>query len=472
MSALSFFQRLQARALAANTLLCVGLDPHTEFLPAPTAEAAQDFCVRLIERTAEFACAFKPNGAFFEAFGAAGIEALRTVIDAVPDDIPVILDVKRGDIASTASAYAHAAYVLLNADAVTVNPYMGYDAVYPFLEDASKGVFVLCKTSNPGADVFQNLMVNDKPLYEVVAGQAQAWNERDNIGLVMGASDTAALERVRATAPEMWFLLPGVGAQGGDLRSALIAGLRADGLGMVVTISRSLARAANPDMEAERTRDQINAVRALRQTQMPAAPSSGLERVALALAASGCVQFGEFTLKSGEISPIYLDLRRLASFPEAMKTIANALAETLRPLKFDHLAAIPYAGLPIGMAAALACNCSLIYPRRETKEYGTKAPVEGVFKAGEVAVVLDDLATTGGTKFDAIDQLKGVGLAVNDLVVVIDREQGAAQTLAAAGYRLHSVASLSGLLPIWERHGVIDEFQRSVIAGYLARPSA
>lgn len=472
MNAGTFIQQLERRALTANTLLCVGLDPHGDLLQENTPTAARDFCMHLIDRTAEVACAFKPNSAFFEAFGAAGIEALQTVIAHVPKDIPVILDAKRGDIASTAEAYAQAAFTALGAAAVTVNPYMGYDAVYPFLTTPGKGVFVLCKTSNAGADVFQNLRVNDKPLYEIVAQQAMSWNDGENVGLVVGATDIEALAHLRALAPRLWFLLPGVGAQGGDLSAAVAAGLRADGMGLLVTVSRGIARASDPGAEAARIREAINEQRDSHDLTPRAGADIARERLALALAQSGCVQFGEFTLKSGELSPVYLDLRRLASYPEAMRTVASSMAELLRGLQFDHIAAIPYAGLPIGMATALAFNCSLVYPRREVKDYGTKASVEGVYKAGDTVVVIDDLATKGTAKFEAIDQLHAAGLVVRDLVVVIDREQGAAATLAAAGYTLHGVTTLRELLPIWEQHGIINEFQRRVVEDYLIAQSA
>lgn len=466
-----FFRRLEQRALAANSLLCIGLDPHPDILTSPTASAARDFCLRLIDQTIDSACAYKPNSAFFEAYGAEGFDALRGVIEHVPEDIPVILDSKRGDIASTAEAYARSAFGVFNADAVTLNAYMGYDAVYPFLSYTDKGAFILCKTSNPGADIFQNLIVQDKPLYQMVALQALNWNVHNNIGLVMGATDVEALAQVRAIAEKMWFLLPGVGAQGGDLHSALIAGLRPDGQGVLVNVSRSVAKASDPGAEARRVQEQINDIRPMRRVQVQIAPVNAVERVALALAQSECVQFGEFTLKSGDVSPIYLDLRRLISQPEAMRVVANALSEKLRGLVFDHIAALPYAALPIGTATALAHNCSLVYPRREVKDYGTKASVEGVFKDGETAVVLDDLATTGGTKLEAIEQLRASGLIVKDILVVIDREQGAAQTLTEAGYRFHALASLSELLPVWERHGVIDAARRSAVESYLSRRS-
>ena len=202
----SFFTRLTRCASESDSLLCVGLDPHPRLLDQPTAAAARDFCMRLVDACAPHVCAFKPNSAFFEALGPDGMAALVDVIAAVPNSIPVIVDAKRGDIASTAQAYARATFDTLGADALTVNPYLGRDSLKPFLTRPERGVFVLCKTSNPGADEFQALQVgSDEPLYLRVARQAQAWRAEygyDNIGLVVGATDPQALAQVRAVDPK------------------------------------------------------------------------------------------------------------------------------------------------------------------------------------------------------------------------------------------------------------------------------
>ncbi len=156
---MTFFSQLEERARQVDSLLCIGLDPHPADLPAQNLEAVRQFCLRMIEATADLAAAYKPNAAFFEAFGAPGVALLQEVIAAVPQDIPVILDAKRGDIASTAQAYAHAAFQVLGAGAVTVNPYLGRDSIEPFLSDPQKGVFLLCKTSNPGSADLQDLPI-------------------------------------------------------------------------------------------------------------------------------------------------------------------------------------------------------------------------------------------------------------------------------------------------------------------------
>ena len=253
-----FIRMLESRASEADTLLCVGLDPHPEALSELTPAAVREFCLGLIDACASYACAFKPNSAFFERHGAQGMAVLREVISAVPTDIPVILDAKRGDIASTADAYAHAVFDTLGAHALTASPYLGAESLAPFLQRPERGVFVLCKTSNPGADELQALLAEGEPLYLHVARKAQTWNRHNNVGLVVGATDPLALVRVRAAAPDMWFLTPGVGAQGANLDAALKAALRPDGMGMLVSASRSIAGACDPARAAAELRDAIN----------------------------------------------------------------------------------------------------------------------------------------------------------------------------------------------------------------------
>jgi orotidine 5'-phosphate decarboxylase subfamily 2 len=265
----SFFSFLEKRVDDCSSLLCIGLDPHINDLRAdghlPTANSARDFCFKLVEQTARYAAAFKPNAAFFEVFGAEGWTALKEVIDTIQDEskrmgsmIPVILDAKRGDIASTAEAYAKSAFENLDVDCITLNPYLGKDSIDPFIQNSEKGVFLLCKTSNPGAGDLQDLTLESgEPLHIHVARLAQTWNTKNNVGLVVGATYPETLARVRETVPNMWFLAPGIGAQGGELESALRAGLRQDGKGMLINVSRSIARAEKPGLAAAELRDEI-----------------------------------------------------------------------------------------------------------------------------------------------------------------------------------------------------------------------
>jgi uridine monophosphate synthetase len=261
----SFFTFLEKRVDDCSSLLCIGLDPHVNDLAAPTAASVRDFCLNLVKQTSRYAAAFKPNAAFFEVFGADGWIALKDVIEAIQEEsnrmgsmIPVILDAKRGDIASTAEAYAKSAFEMLGAHCITLSPYLGKDSIDPFIQKSEKGVFLLCKTSNPGSGDLQDIILSDGDLlYEHVAKLAQIWNTKNNIGLVVGATHIEATKRVRAAAPDLWFLAPGVGAQGGELESALKAGLRKDGKGMLIPVSRSIARAEKPGLAAAELRDEI-----------------------------------------------------------------------------------------------------------------------------------------------------------------------------------------------------------------------
>ncbi len=465
---MSFFSRLTDRVLMVDSLLCIGLDPHPTDLSAPTSEAARDFCLRLIDATAHAAAAFKPNAAFFEAFGAPGYQVLTEVIAAVPEGIPVILDAKRGDIASTAEAYARSVFSILNADAVTLNPYLGRDSLGPFLKDPEHGVFLLCKTSNPGASDLQDMHLfagaGEFTLYEHVALLAEGWNQINNLGLVVGATQVNALERVRALAPDMWILAPGVGPQGGDLDSALAAGLRSDGLGMLVPVSRGISRANDPRQAAYDYRDAIRAS-SIAHRYVAGSPTRSqksqerLHQVADGLLDARCVKFGKFTLKSGLESPIYIDLRQLVSYPDLLRQVGASYLPILKQLDFSCLAGLPYAAIPIATVISLLGGWPMIYPRKEVKTYGTKAEIEGLYSVGEQVVVIDDLATTGGSKFEAIDRLKAAGLNVKDVVVLIDRQSGAREALTNAGYQMHSVFALTELLDLWERTGKVPSTQ-------------
>jgi len=183
---------------------------------------------------------------------------------------------------------------------------------------------------------------------------------------------------------------------------------------------------------------------------------SSLASLAGGLLSAGCIKFGEFTLKSGIKSPIYIDLRRIISYPTLLEQVGAAYLPILKQLKFDRLAGLPYAAIPIATAIALQGNYPMIYPRKEAKTYGTKAEIEGEYHPGETVVVIDDLATTGGSKFEAIEKLTAAGLVVKDVVVLIDRRSGAKESLAEAGYNLHAVLTISELLDHWEETGKVD----------------
>ncbi len=276
-------------------MLCIGLDPELEQLPPSLleqlprpssrnesydgiAELLYRFALLIADATNDLVCAFKPNAAFYERYGAAGWRALESIIHTLAfryPAVPVILDAKRGDIGSTSQAYSDAVFGSLRADAVTLHPYLGQDALQPFLEHAECGCFILCHTSNPGADEFQNLLVRREdgtaePLFISVARRvATVWNTQNgNCGLVVGATYPQELQMVRAAAGDLPILVPGIGAQGGDLNAVVRAGLDSQGGGLILSASRSVLYASNgPDFaeaaryEAQRLRDEIERLR-------------------------------------------------------------------------------------------------------------------------------------------------------------------------------------------------------------------
>ncbi len=266
----TFHDRLARASKSNDSILCVGLDPDPALMPV---EDLFEFNRAIIDATADLVCCYKPNLAFYEALGIPGLEALMRTIEHVPEGIPVIGDAKRGDIGSTAQAYAKALFQVFGLDAATVNPYLGGDALEPFLEYEDRGIFVLCHTSNPGASDFQELPLGTgngfRPLYEQVAVKAGEWNRRGNVGLVVGATYPEELQRVRSLCPDMLFLVPGIGAQGGDLEAAVKSGADRRGEGMIINASRSILYASKSREDfasearraARETRDQINRAR-------------------------------------------------------------------------------------------------------------------------------------------------------------------------------------------------------------------
>lgn len=464
----SFTEKLTRAIERNNSLLCAGLDPDPHKFPVhfPAGIDAAGLTAwgrAIIEQTADLVCCYKPNFAFYEQFGPAGLEALRQTIAAVPADLPVLLDAKRGDIGSTAAAYARAAFEVWGADAITANPYLGRDAIAPFLTYPGKTVFVLCYTSNPSAREIQEFGAAGTRLFEHVARQAQRWGDENQIAFVVGATQPAALARFRQVAPDRWVLAPGLGAQGGD-PAALTAGLDEHGRGLIVPVSRGVIYAESPRAVALTLRDEINQTRLKKEISKPATPYIDL---ILQLHELGCIQFGNFTLASGQASPIYLDLRRLAARPALLHLAAEAYAGLLQSLTFDHLAGVPYAALPIGTAVALTTGRSLIYPRKETKTYGTGRAVEGLFAEGDRAVIIEDVVTSGNSIRKTIGLLNAAGVQVSDVLALIDREQGGREALAAAGYRLHTVLRLSEVLETLHAAGRISAEQVEVVRVYL-----
>ena len=272
---MTFTTKLANAIRQHDSLLCVGLDPDIGRFPGVLqgrSDAVFEFCRAIIDATASYACAFKPQIAYFAALAAEDqLQAICDYLNQNYPDIPIVLDAKRGDIGATAEQYAREAFERYKADAVTVNPYMGFDSIEPYLQWNEKGVIVLCRTSNPGGSDLQSLLVDGQPLYQHVARLvAQQWNRNGQCALVVGATFPQEIAEVRKIVGEMPLLVPGIGAQGGDIEATVLAGQTRDGAGMMINSSRAILYSKQVDGEgfadaaarvARETRDAINEFR-------------------------------------------------------------------------------------------------------------------------------------------------------------------------------------------------------------------
>ncbi len=280
-------QKLKSIQQKNNSLISLGLDLDTKKMPNDYVGSIKkmfDYVHRVIDATSDKVCAYKPNIAFFERFGPDGLSLLKQIVQRVPDDIPVIIDCKRGDIGNTAAHYAAAMFEWLEADWVTINPYMGYDSIRPFIENKEKGAFVLCLTSNTGSKDFQHLISDGLPLYRHVAEKVKYWNKDNNCGLVVGATQPEELKEIRSAAGDMPILIPGVGAQGGDLETAVLNGTANFTKPALINVARSVLYASQDMDFAQRAReeltklnDAVNAVRESQQVNVSESPAPAPE---------------------------------------------------------------------------------------------------------------------------------------------------------------------------------------------------
>ena len=242
-----FIDRLDEITNRNQSLLCVGLDP---WLPSMPIKDIAEFNKEIIQATKDLVCAYKPQFAFYEAEGIDGLKALEETLKAIPNNVPIILDVKRGDLGNTSNAYAKAAFEIWGADAVTVSPFMGLDSIQPFIDYLDKGIFILTRTSNPGGSDFQELLIQTsdseyRPLYLHIASKVNNWNTFNNLGLVVGATNPQELQQIRGECPSLPILIPGIGAQGGDLRSSIEFGIDSQGRRAIINASRSIISASD-----------------------------------------------------------------------------------------------------------------------------------------------------------------------------------------------------------------------------------
>ena len=270
---MKFSQKLDQAIIDNNSLLCVGLDPDMDKIPAGFKAEEHplfEFNKAIIDATHDLVCAYKPNSAFYEALGDFGVHQLKLTVEYIQtyhEHCPVILDAKRGDIDSTNNGYSDFAFDYLNVDAITLQPYLGSEALQPFLNHSDKGCIILCRTSNKGAGEFQDLVIaneakQSQPLYLEVAKQVStSWNTNNNCMLVVGATYPEELKKIREVVPDMFFLVPGIGTQGGDIEATLGNGLRKDKSGLIISSSRAILYASSDEDFAEKAREKAMATR-------------------------------------------------------------------------------------------------------------------------------------------------------------------------------------------------------------------
>eukprot|EP00560_Eucampia_antarctica_P008787 CAMPEP_0197828286 /NCGR_PEP_ID=MMETSP1437-20131217/4885_1 /TAXON_ID=49252 ORGANISM="Eucampia antarctica, Strain CCMP1452" /NCGR_SAMPLE_ID=MMETSP1437 /ASSEMBLY_ACC=CAM_ASM_001096 /LENGTH=539 /DNA_ID=CAMNT_0043429455 /DNA_START=214 /DNA_END=1833 /DNA_ORIENTATION=- len=470
---LSFFAKLEARVAEINSHLCVGLDPHPSELCPPNKEwlsvtegekcqLAFEFCKNIIDATAPYAAAYKPNAAFFESLGPnLGLTTLAKVTSYIhPKSIPILLDVKRGDIGSTALAYAIAAYDHLGADGVTLSPLMGYDSLEPFITGSFShgGAFILCKTSNPGSNDLLTLQLSsstttDTTLYEKIASLASVWSDRassssangSKLGLVVGATDATALSKARAAAgPDIWILAPGVGAQGGDLDAAVVAGMNSLGTKMLIPVSRGISKALDKSKAAKDYRDNIEEAirRKLVVTHKTEDDNSGIlpyQQEFIEFSTNeGVLKFGSFTLKSGRTSPYFFNAGLFAT-GESLFKLGKAYASSIMASKellkedgspkFDIVFGPAYKGISLGavvcaaLYSAFGVNVGFAYNRKEAKDHGEGGMLVGADMKGKDILIVDDVITAGTAIRESFDMLTQIGAKPIGVSIALDRAE-------------------------------------------------
>lgn len=265
---MTFRQKLENIIKKNNSLLCVGLDPDLDKFPKYILNKKNpifQFNKDIINETSNLVCCYKLNIAYYASQGMKGLNSLLETINYIHSkyaDVPIILDAKRADVGHTSQHYAKEVFDIFKCDGVTVNPYFGFDSIEPFLKYKDKGIIVLCKTSNPNSSEFQNLKIDKKPLYIKVAERVVVWNEKyDNCLMVIGATYPQELKEIREITSDMFFLIPGIGAQGGDLEATLQAGLTKNKSGLIISSSRGIIFSENPRKEALSLRNEINKYR-------------------------------------------------------------------------------------------------------------------------------------------------------------------------------------------------------------------
>ncbi|QSJ18597.1 bifunctional orotidine-5'-phosphate decarboxylase/orotate phosphoribosyltransferase [Nostoc sp. UHCC 0702] len=470
---MSFFDKLHSNISQNQSLLFVGLDPNPEMIPAfyqseDVIAGLWNWLQFIITETSDFVCAYKPTLGFYEALGVPGLELLYKTLTAVPKHIPIILDAKHGDL-NTSTIFARTVFTEWQVDAITLSPYTGQDHVAPFLVYPDKAVFILCCTSNLGAKTLQHYPTNESPLYLQVVKESKNWGTPEQLALEVGTINPDILGLIRATASERIIMVRSIWQEENNFNQILKVGLNTNGDGLLIPVPQDMLASRKLSEEIQCLRTEINHVRneviSDGSTCSVWLPDVCLlnqhpqHDLILQLYDIGCIMFGNFVQASGAIFPYYIDLRKIISNPQVFNQVLSAYEEILKNLHFDRLAGIPYGSLPTATGLALRLHCPMIFPRKEVKAHGTRKLIEGNFCPGETVVVVDDILISGKSVMEGAEKLKSAGLNVNDIVVLIDHEEGVQDRLLENGYQGHAVFTISEITNTLYLSGRINEEQ-------------
>lgn len=465
---MNFFDKCSAAIARNQSLLYVSLDPNPEMLSRIAIEQVRDWLKEAIGQTADLVCAYQLHLDSYQALGAAGLELLELIREAIPVDIPVILDAKHSDVNSS-TIFAQTVFVEWQMDACTLLPYAGQDQVAPFLVYPDKAVFLLCYTGNPSGAVLQEYPSLERPLYLHLVRESKTWGTPEQLGFKVDAAMPDVLARVRSAAPERLIMVLADYSEAPDLAQMLTAGLNSSGEGLLLPVPLELFLSEKPREAIACLRESINLER---PRVMEGHPTCELwvpnvcflhpqphRDLILQLYDIGCIIFGEHVQASGATFPYYIDLRKMISVPQIFYKIVGAYAEILQGLEFDRIAGIPYGSLPTATGLALRMERPMIFPRKEVKAHGTQRLIEGHYEPGEKVVVVDDILITGNSVMQGAEKIQSVGLEVRDIVVFIDHGGEVKDKLQAHGYRGHAVLTLSEIAETLQAAERIDDRQ-------------
>ncbi len=481
----TFFLKLTEAIASRQSLLITGLDPNPEMLQSwnrnrgggagSFLSQSRRWIKAVIDETSDHVCAFKPSLGFYQALGAVGIDLLREVRELVPLEIPLILDAKHADL-NSASALANYVFDELNVDAVSLSPLAGHDLAAPFLLHTDRAVVITCHSSSPASRILQHHPNEANPLYLRIVAESRLWATPEQLLLEVGTSDPEILARVRNLAPDHVLILRSLWGEEERLETLLQAGLGSAADGLLLPVPQNMLMEDRLGERVAELKGQIATIRdRVISSRQPAedrcelwlpARCEQLDSLIVDLFDIGCLLFGEYVQASGALFNYYIDLRRIISNPNIFHRVLHAYSLLLADLNFDRIAGIPYGSLPTATGLSLLLHKPLIYPRKEVKAHGARRLIEGDFREGETALVVDDILITGGSVLEGIGKLESSGLRVEDVVVFIDHGGSAAQRLADAGYRCRAVLSIEQITAVLREAGRLNADQAALLGGH------